>query len=84
MKIKSKPFECVNPFVDYLAPVKDGGKWGYIDTTFQTVIPNRFDTCGFFRGALATFKIKSQSLVIDGYINKKGVIVWQNETYKFD
>jgi hypothetical protein len=84
LKIKSKYYECVNPFIGNLAPVKEGGKWGYIDTTFQTVIPNHYDTCGVFRGALATFRIKSQSLIIDGYINKKGVIVWQNETYKFD
>lgn len=81
LNIKSKYYECVNPFIGFLAPVKEDGKWGYIDTTFQTVIPNRFDTCGFFRGALASFKIKRQSLVIDGYINKKGDIVWQNEFY---
>ena len=84
LNLKSKFYERVLPFRSSFAPVKEAGKWGYIDTTFNTVIPNRFDTCGHFRGALAPFKIKSQSLVIDGYINKKGVIVWQNETYKFD
>jgi len=83
LNIVSKPYEMVMPFQNGLAPVKENGKWGYIDTTFNTVINNKFDSCGLFMGELAMFQMKSVSLIIDGYINRKGDVVWQKESYDY-
>lgn len=83
LNIASKPYENVLPFTNGLAPVKENGKWGYIDTTFTMVITNKFDTCGYFMGELAMFQMKSLSLIIEGYINRKGEVVWQKESYNY-
>lgn len=81
MKIKSKYYDNVKRFNDGYAPVKIDGLWGYIDTTFNNVIDCRFDTCSYFLKGLAKVRMKSQTLIIEGFINKKGNVVWQNEYY---
>ena len=52
--------ECIAPkyedaglFVDGLAPVKQNGKWGYIDKTGKTVIPFQYDIAGLFNEGFA-------------------------------
>lgn len=76
-------YEEVKPFSNGYAAVKNNGKWGYIDTTFTQVIPYKFDDCGNFKKSLAPFTLRSQSLVIRGYINKKGKVVWQQEKFEY-
>lgn len=80
--VVSEKFEEVYPFSDGLAAVKEDGKWGYIDTNFNLVIPAKYDSCGLFLYQLAPFSLKSMSLIIEGYINREGKIVYQKE--KFD
>ena len=82
MNIKSICYGDVQRFKEGYAPVKENGQWGYIDTSFKKVIDNRFDTCTSFYNGLAKVRMKSQSLIIEGYINKKGSVVWQNEFYE--
>lgn len=81
MIIKSGCYENVLSFSEGYAAVKVDGMWGYIDTTFKKVIDCRFDTCSYFYKGLAKVQMKSQSLVVEGFINKKGNVVWQNEYY---
>jgi hypothetical protein len=65
-----------------LFPVKKGRYWGYINNTGTTIIPFKFDTCGsFYSGYLAKYSMKQSGYNIDGYINKKGEVVWQTETF---
>ncbi len=78
-KVRSRLFDEVKPFSDGLASVKENGKWGVVDTSFNLVIPCKYDDCGLFYRGLATFTINHNSLVIDGYFDKDGRIVWQTE-----
>lgn len=82
MNIKSSYYDNVQRFQEGYAPVKENGQWGYIDTSFNKIITCKFDTCTPFYNGLAKVRMSSQSLIIDGYINKKGDIVWQNEFYE--
>ena len=41
-------YEDAGLFSDGLAPVKQDGKWGYIDETGKTVIPFQYDIAGIF------------------------------------
>lgn len=79
MNIVSEEYEDVEPFSEGYASIKENGSWGYIDTTFQVKIPCKYDRCSAFKKGLASFSIKNQALVIDGYVNKKGKVVWQKE-----
>ncbi len=81
MNIKSAIYENVQRFQEGIAPIKENGQWGYIDTTFKKVIDNKFDTCTNFNKGIARVRMTSQSLVIEGLINKKGDFIWQNEFY---
>ena len=73
-------YDNLGYFSNELFPVKKGYYWGYINNAGATVIPFKFDTCGSFKNNLATFVIKQSGYKINGYINKKGDIVWQKET----
>lgn len=46
-------YEAAGRFDDGLAPVKQNGKWGYIDTDNQVVIPFRYDIAGLFNEGYA-------------------------------
>lgn len=83
-KIVSENFEKVLPFSESYAAVKKDGKWGYIDTTFTEVIPYKYDSCTSFENSLAKVVIKSDALVINAYINKKGEIIWQHESFEYE
>jgi hypothetical protein len=41
--VKAAEFEQALPFHNGLAPVKKGGKWGVIDTSFVFVVPPKYD-----------------------------------------
>ena len=75
-------FDAVKPFQSGLAAVKKGSLWGYIDTLGNLKIPYTYDNCSNFTYKLAKFNITKNELTIDGYINKKGIVVWQNEEIK--
>lgn len=72
-----QPFQDANPFLSDLAGVKKDGKWGYIDTNFNVVIPCKFDWCGNFYKDLAEVELVDGNLNIHSYINKKGQTIWQ-------
>ena len=86
------PYDSVLCFSNGLAAVKryvddpyhspDSGNWGYIDKKANVVIPYQFSDCGSFIGALAYFKKCGTAYDIEGYINKKGDIVWQTRCKK--
>lgn len=89
----SVPYDSVQNFSEGLAPVKEWvidenypdyrpGKWGYLDIHAKLVIPFSFSECGVFDGALAYFKNYGSNTDIEGYIDKKGNIVWQAECSK--
>lgn len=74
-------FEDAMPFSNGLAAVKKEGKWGYINSEFETVIPYQYDYANSFNGNLAKVKIKNDNNQIISYINKWGQVVWQNIEY---
>lgn len=93
----SEPYDSVLPFSEGLAAVKElthldeisthEGKWGFLkmeapDTVFTLTIPFSFSECGSFDGELAYFKNEGTTFDLEGYINKKGDIVWQTKRKK--
>lgn len=84
MKIISEKYENVQPFSEGYAAIKKNNLWGYIDTTFQVKVVCKYNECSSFRNGLASFKIKGGTLMIEGYINKKGEVVWQKEYSNWD
>lgn len=70
-------FEYAYPFSSGMAAVKLDGKYGYIDTEFNLVIPYQYDEAGYFEGPLAYVSRNKEGIIISSYINKKGQIVWQ-------
>ena len=70
-------FEDAQPFSNGLAAVKRYGKYGYINTDFELVIPYRYETAEPFQGELARVtEAATGSHYYDLYINKKGETVW--------
>ncbi len=63
--------ESLREFRDGLAPVKAGGKWGYLDKRFRIAIPPRFESAEPFFGGVAVVKENGQW----GLLNKAGRIV---------
>lgn len=67
-KSNLEPVENVTSFSEGLAPVKKGGKWGYIDLNGRNVIACEFDSAGSFNGGLALVKKNNKY----GYIDTNG------------
>lgn len=65
--IKPK-FQQAGPFMEGLAPVMLGGKWGYIDKEGRCVIPYRFELAGIFSEGLARVSLNGRF----GYIDRSG------------
>lgn len=61
-------FEEVKFFREELAPVKQAGKWGYINKKKEWVIPPQYDYVHAFSEGLAAIKAGDKW----GFINKKG------------
>lgn len=79
-KEQSQPFDSLFQFSDDLAAVKEfnkgnKGKWGFINKDYEIVIPYKFNEVGSFNNGLAYFRIAD----VEGYINKKGEIVWKRK-----
>lgn len=53
--------------------------FGFIDTLGNFIIPPRFENASNFQNGLAYVKLKSFAVTINGYINKKGELVWSRE-----
>ena len=83
--ILSEEYDSTGVFSEGYAKVMFKGspikKWGYIDTTFNLVIPYRFSECSNFHNGLAYFKnVEPDGITTEGYINKKGTVVWSKST----
>ena len=87
------PYDSVQCFSEGLAAVKEyisdndfpedrPGKWGYIDRHARLQIPYQFSECGSFNGELAYFKNYGSTYNMEGYINRKGKIIWQTRCNK--
>ncbi len=74
-------FHDALPFSNGLAAVKKDGKWGYINSDFELIIPYQYNYAEPFNGNLAKVKIKNGNNQIISYINKWGQVVWQNIEY---
>lgn len=76
----SQPFDSVSIFNEGLVAVKEfstnkrSSKWGFVNRQFKEIIPYKYDEVGMFINGFAYFKISN----IEGYINKRGKIVWHH------
>lgn len=64
-------YKYVDCLEEGLAAVKKDGKWGYIDTTGQVVVPVQYDDIASFREGLA--KVKKDGKY--GFVDKTGQVV---------
>jgi hypothetical protein len=68
----SPQFEETHSYLEGLASVRLGKKWGFIDKSGKMVIPAQYDeTWGFING-LAEVRVGKEF----GYINATGKYVW--------
>jgi hypothetical protein len=58
-------FEDLLPFNEGLAPAKENGKWGYVNTDGQWAINPIYDVTDGFSEGLATVRLGTENLVID-------------------
>lgn len=66
---KGPRYQNVRSFSEGLAPVQtSSGKWGYINTNNQFVIPPKFEDAQEFKSDRAAVKLNNKW----GFINKKG------------
>lgn len=69
----------------YVANVIEGGKWGFIDSTFKEVVPFKYDAVAFFSDGLASVNLGGKYYHYDadygftggkwGFIDKTGNVV---------
>lgn len=84
LEFQSQPFDSLFQFTDGLAAVKEfsetktDSKWGFVDKEYNEVIPYKYDKVGKFHKGLAYFRISN----IEGYINRKGDVVWCTERHE--
>lgn len=73
-------FENIQGFGNGLCAVKKNGKWGYVDTKIQEIIPFKYDSCG----TVYPYLEESFDLNNDGSINKRywinrfDSVVWES------
>lgn len=58
---------------------KGSRKWGFVNHEFNQVIPYRYTEVGAFYNALCYFKLVGTVTATEGYINKKGEIIWEHD-----
>lgn len=69
-------FEKARPFINGYAPVMKKGKWGYIDTTGNWVIPPQYQVAWQFNNGRALVGIMQSNKKIQyGFINTQGTLV---------
>ena len=78
----SSDYDGAFSFKEGLARVKKS-KWGYINKNFELVIPYQYDFCSDFKNGMAQFSVDLGDIIIYGYINQKGEIIWQNKKITF-
>ena len=78
--ILSEEYDSTGVFSEGYARVMFNGakdnQWGYVDTTFNLVIPYKFSECSDFHNGLAYFKNVNANSITEGYINKQGTVIW--------
>lgn len=78
--ILSEEYDSTGVFSEGYAKVMFDGindkQWGYIDTTFNLVIPYKFSECSDFHNGLAYFNKVNPNGITEGYINKQGTVIW--------
>ncbi len=83
-KLVNYEFDYKGPYSNGLAPVRSKGKWGFIDSDEQLLIPFIFDWVNPFREGLAAIELDGKW----GYVNKKGIVIvsaayeWADNFYK--
>ena len=60
-------YEDAKPFTEGLAAIKENGKWGYIDTQGNTVIPCQYDLAFPFSEGLAIVGVKGAGDLYESY-----------------
>lgn len=93
----SEPYDSLLPFSEGLAAVKELayigeysshlGKWGFVkmedpDTVLVQTIPYTFSECSSFVGGLAYFMNEGVTFDVEGFINKRGEVIWQTKRKK--
>lgn len=78
---EEEPYQDILPFSFGLAAVKYKGKWGYVDTNFNHIIPLKYDSCGIAGRNLCKVYNSIREPFITSYINRKGEVIWQNTEY---
>lgn len=66
----------IGQFAEGLAPVGEGGEWGYVNRSGQVVIEPRFRDAECFRNGLAKVTLDGGTTA---FINHKGEVVWADE-----
>ena len=77
----NQALENAGPFSYGLAPIKIDGKWGYINTDFDIVIPCIYDSCGIAERKLCKVYRFYDGVQVVSYIDRKQNIVWQQTVY---
>lgn len=72
-------YEGILPFNYGLAAIKHNGKWGYVNTRFEVVIPLKYDSCEIATPYLCKVyqKHEGTNYVVESWVNRKDSIVWQ-------
>lgn len=78
-------YENALPFSHGLAGIKLNGKYGYINTKFNVIIPCKYDSCAIAGKNLCRVyggrKIENGYSIIS-YIDREGKVIWQNVNYE--
>lgn len=78
-------YENALPFSHGLAGIKLNGKYGYINTEFNVVIPCKYDSCAIAGKKLCRVyggRKTENGFSIISYINREGKVIWQNVNYE--
>ena len=80
--LEDKVLEEASAFAYGIAPVKIAGKWGYINTKFDVVIPCKYDSCCIAEKKLCKVYQSNDDVQIVSYIDRNENIVWQQTNHK--
>lgn len=82
---KNPIYENALPFSHGLAGIKLNGKYGYINTEFNVVIPCKYDSCAIAGRNLCRVyggRKTENGYPIISYIDRNGKVIWQNVNYQ--
>lgn len=78
-------YENALPFSHGLAGIRHNGKYGYINTEFNVVIPCKYDSCAIAGKNLCRVysgQKTENGYSIISYIDRSGKVIWQNVNYE--